>query len=201
MGELHVNMHVTLDGVITANGGPTEQDGDFPYAGWEWAYSDEGSGARLLEIVEAADALLLGRVTYDIFRAYWPGRTDPIGTAFDRVPKYVASRRGAELSWAGTTQVADAAQIRALKDRHEQIQTWGSGELLQSLLSEGIVDVLNLWTYPITLGVGGRVFQQGTAATRFALEEPPTAYPSGVVLNRYRRLDGPPETGRAPQQG
>lgn len=164
MGEIHANLHVTLDGVITANGGPTEPDGDFPYAGWQWAYSDEGSGERLLEIVEQSDALLLGRVTYDIFRAYWPGNTDRIGTVFDRVPKYVASRRGATLSWPGTTEVAEASGLRALKDRHEQIQTWGSGDLLQTLLDEGLVDVLNLWVYPITLGMGGRVFREGTAA-------------------------------------
>lgn len=198
MGELHVNMHVTLDGVITANGGPNEVDGDFPYAGWQWAYTDDDSGARLLEIVEESDALLLGRRTYDIFRNYWPGQTDRIGTVFDRVPKYVASRGEPELSWAGSTQVTDASQIRALKDRHEQIQTWGSGDLLQSLIAEGVVDVLNLWTYPITLGVGGRVFEEGTAATRFALEEPPLVYASGIVLNRYRRLDGAPVVGGPP---
>lgn len=196
MGELHVNMHVTLDGVITANGGPTEQDGDFPYAGWEWPYGDEEGGERLLEIVEASDALLLGRVTYDIFRAYWPGKTDRIGTVFDRVPKYVASRGEPELTWVGTTQVRDVAtEVRALRERHEQIQTWGSSRLLQALLQEELVDVINLWTYPIVLGMGGRVFPEGTPPTRFALEEPPMAYPAGAVLLRYRRLDGPPETG------
>ncbi|WP_072314512.1 dihydrofolate reductase family protein [Agrococcus sp. Marseille-P2731] len=199
MGELHVNMHVTLDGVITANGGPTEVDGDFPYAGWEWPYGDEEHGARLLEIVEGSDALLLGRVTYDIFRAYWPGKTDRIGTLFERVPKYVASRGEPELSWQGTTQIRDVAtEVRALRERHEQTQTWGSSDLLQTLLAEGLVDVINLWTYPIVLGMGGHVFPAGTVATRFALEEPAMTYPSGVVLLRYRRLDGLPETGRAP---
>ncbi len=92
MGELHVNMNITLDGVIQANGGPSEQDAGFEYAGWERPYGDPESGAQVEADVQASDALLLGRTTYDIFRCYWPGKTDAIGLAFDRVPKYVASR-------------------------------------------------------------------------------------------------------------
>ena len=92
MGELHVNMNITLDGVIQANGGPTEQDGDFEYAGWERPFWDAESGEQVNADVQASDALLLGRTTYDIFRDYWPGKTDEIGLAFDRVPQYVASR-------------------------------------------------------------------------------------------------------------
>ena len=72
MGELHVNMNITLDGVIQANGGPNEQDGDFEYAGWERPYGDAESGEQITADVQASDALLLGRTTYDIFRAYWP---------------------------------------------------------------------------------------------------------------------------------
>src|SRR5690349_4343494 len=109
MGELHVNMHVTLDGVIQANGGPTEQDGDFAHAGWENAYGHPEAGARIVADVEASDALLLGHTTYEIFRGYWPAQTDPIATVFNRVPKYVASRGRPALSWEGTTQVRDAA--------------------------------------------------------------------------------------------
>ena len=92
MGELHVNMNITIDGVIQANGGPSEEDAGFAYAGWERPYGDEESGAQITADVQASDALLLGRTTYDIFRRYWPGKTDGIGLAFDRVPKYVASR-------------------------------------------------------------------------------------------------------------
>jgi dihydrofolate reductase len=87
MGELHVNMNITLDGVIQANGGPTEQDGDFEYAGWERPFWDAESGEQINADVRASDALLLGRTTYDIFRGYWPGKIDEIGRAFDRVPK------------------------------------------------------------------------------------------------------------------
>src|SRR5680860_278089 len=74
MGELHVNMNITLDGVIQANGGPTEQDAGFEYAGWERPFGDAESGAQIIADVQGSDALLLGRTTYDIFRDYWPGK-------------------------------------------------------------------------------------------------------------------------------
>lgn len=195
MGEVHVNMNTTIDGVIQANGGPTEQDGDYEYAGWERPYWDDESGSQIEADVQASDALLLGRTTYDIFRAYWPGKTDAIGKAFDRVPKYVASRGTPKLSWDVSTQVSDAAaQVAELRGRHRQIHTWGSGNLLQTLFRAGLVDQVNLWVCPVVLGKGKKIFPEGTAATRFELAEPPKSYPAGVTLMRYRRLDGPPET-------
>lgn len=196
MGELHVNMNITMDGVIQANGGPTVQDGDFEYAGWERPFWDRESGEQVDADVQEADALLLGRTTYDIFRSYWPGKTDEIGQAFDRVPKYVASRGRPELSWDTSTQISDAAnQVPELRERHRQIHTWGSGNLLQTLFREGLVDRVNLWVCPVVLGKGKKLFPEGTAATRFELVEPPKPYPAGVLLMRYRRLEGPPVTG------
>ncbi|MCW2131931.1 dihydrofolate reductase family protein [Arthrobacter sp. VKM Ac-2550] len=196
MGELHVNMNITMDGVIQANGGPTVQDGDFEYAGWERPYWDSESGEQVDADVQEADALLLGRTTYDIFRSYWPGKTDEIGQAFDRVPKYVASRGRPELSWDTSTQISDAAtQVPGLRERHRQIHIWGSGNLLQTLFREGLVDRVNLWVCPVVLGKGKKLFPEGAAATRFELIEPPKPFPAGVMLMRYRRLEGPPETG------
>jgi dihydrofolate reductase len=123
MGELHVNMHTTLDGVIQANGGPTEQDGDFKYAGWQWPFLDSESSAQVDADVQASDALLLGRTTYDIFRPYWPGQSNEIGRAFNRVPKYVASRGTPELSWDASTQITDVgAEVRDLRERHGQCE-------------------------------------------------------------------------------
>jgi dihydrofolate reductase len=195
MGELHVYMNITLDGVIQANGGPNEQDAGFEYAGWERPYGDEESGAQFVADVEKSDALLLGRTTYDIFRGYWPYQTDPIAQAFNRVPKYVASRGTPELSWDASTQVTDAAtEVRRLRDRHQQIHTWGSADLLQTLFREGLVDQVNLWVCPVVIGQGKRLFPEGTTASRFELAEPPNAYPGGAMSLRYRRLEGPPET-------
>jgi len=195
MGELHANMNLTLDGVIQANGGPTEQDGDFEYAGWERPFWDAESTVQIEADVQASDALLLGRTTYDIFRGYWPNQTDTVGEAFNRVPKYVASRGTPELSWEESVQVTDAGtEVRELRERHEQIHTWGSGDLLQTLFREGLVDQVNLWVHPVVLGTGKKLFPDGTAATRFELAEPPRSYPAGVLLLRYRRLEGPPRT-------
>jgi len=198
MGELHVNMNITLDGVIQANGGPNEQDGDFEYAGWERPYGDAESGEQITRDVQASDALLLGRTTYDIFRAYWPGKTDEIGLAFDRVPKYVASRGTAELSWDNSTQLTDAAaEVRDLRERHQQIHTWGSADLLQTLFREGLVDQVNLWVCPVVIGQGKKLWPEGTTASRFEQVEAPTSYPGGSMLLRYRCLEGLPETGNA----
>ena len=200
MGELHVNMNVTLDGVIQANGGPSEQDAGFEYAGWERPYGDAESGAQVTADVQASDALLLGRTTYDIFRSYWPGQPDEIGRAFDRVPKYVASRGTPELSWESSTQVSDVgAEVRELRARHEQIHTWGSANLLQTLFREALVDQVNLWVFPVVIGTGKRLFTEGSAPTRFEQVEAARTYPGGVLLVRYRCLEGAPETVASPE--
>ncbi len=194
MGELHVNIISTLDGVIQANGGPTEQDGDYEYAGWERPYWDEQSGARIEADVQASDALLLGRTTYDIFRGYWPDQSHGVAEAFNRVPKYVASRGTPELSWNDSTQLTDAAVgVREVRDRHEQVHTWGSSDLLQTLFREGLVDQVNIWLCPIVLGSGKKLFRDGFAPTRFERIEPPQGYAGGMTLLRLRRLEGPPE--------
>jgi dihydrofolate reductase len=196
MGELHVNMITTLDGVIQANGGPTVQDGDFEYAGWERPFGDSEFGKQMVADMQASDALLLGHTTYDIWRPYWPGQDNEIGRAFNRVPKYVASRGTPELTWDVSTQITDAgAEIRDLRERHEQIHTWGSANLLQTLFREALVNQVNMWVCPVVLGQGKKLFPEGTAATRFAQVEPPKSFPGGVVLLRYRCLEGPPETG------
>lgn len=195
MGELHVNMNITLDGVIQANGGPTEEDKDFRYGGWERPFWDPESEAQITADVQASDALLLGRTTYDIFRRYWPGQPDEVGRAFDRVPKYVASRGTPKLSWDTSFQLTDVArEVRDLRRRHEQIHTWGSADLLQTLFREHLVDRVNLWMCPVVIGQGKRLFPEGTPAARFELTEPPRTYPAGVTLLRLRRLEGAPET-------
>ena len=195
MGELHVNMNITLDGVIQANGGPTEQDAGFEYPGWERPYGDAESGEQFIADIQASDALLLGHTTYDIFRAYWPYQDDPIGRAFNSVPKYVASRGNPELSWETSTQLRDAgADVPALRERHEQIHMWGSGDLLQTLFREGLVDQVNLWVCPVVIGQGKKLWPEGTTASRFELAEAPRSFPGGATLLRYRCLDGAPET-------
>jgi dihydrofolate reductase len=202
MGELHVNMNITLDGVIQANGGPTEQDAGFDYPGWERPYGDDESGAQFVADVQASDALLLGHTTYDIFRTYWPFQDDPIAQSFNRVPKYVASRGAPELSWDTSTQVTDAAtDVRSLRERHEQVHTWGSADLLQTLFREGLVDQVNLWVCPVVIGQGKKLWPDGTTPARLELAEAPRSYPGGATLLRYRCLEGPPVTMGPPSEG
>src|ERR1019366_3232674 len=119
-----------------------------------------------------------------------------IGRAFNRVPKYVASRGTPELSWDASTQITDGrAEARDLCERHEHVHTWGGANLLQTLFREALVAGVNLWVCPVVLGQGKKLFSDGTAATRFKQVEPPKSFPGGVLLLRYRCLQGPPGTG------
>jgi dihydrofolate reductase len=189
-------MYSTLDGVIESNGGPDEEsDSDFAYGGWQAAFWDQDSERQVITDVKESDALLLGRKTYDIFRKAWPDATDEIGEVFNRVPKYVVSRGAPELSWAGTTAIADVTEVAALREKHRAVHTWGSANLLQDLLRERLVDRINLWVYPVVLGQGQKLFPDGTVPTNLRLIEPPKAFPGGAVLSRYTIADGAPVGG------
>src|SRR5262250_1792814 len=120
MGLVHIELFATLNLVGQAPGGPDEDPVGFPFGGWQAPLLDEAAGAQILAAYEGTDALLLGRRTYDIFAAYWPHQDDEIGTLFNRVPKYVASRGTPELSWAGSSQLGPdlPTAVREIRDRH-----------------------------------------------------------------------------------
>src|SRR5919205_4478461 len=143
MGLIHIELFATLDLVGQAPGGPEEDpDGNFPFGGWQAPLMDEVAGAQVMAAYEHADALLLGRRTYDIFAAYWPyqegGQDNEIATLFNSVPKYVASRGRPDLSWAGSTQLGPdlADGVHEIRSRHEHVKVVGSLNLVQSLLRE-----------------------------------------------------------------
>lgn len=190
-GELVVDMFMTLDQVMQAPGGPDEDpSGGFPFGGWQAAFQDAEGGAAILGNLLSMDALLLGRRTYDIFADYWPKAPegDPIGAHLNAVPKYVASHSLSDPTWAGTTVLRDpATEVAALKEQHREIHLIGSGDLLQSLLAADVVDVLNLWLYPVVLGTGKRVFEGGVIPAAFTLDAAPVGYQSGAVQLTYRR--------------
>ena len=198
MGILSVDLFITLDGVYQAPGGPDEdREGGFEFGGWQGAYFDEETGDAIGAGINRMDALLLGRKTYDIFAAFWPtrGDDDPIAVIFNALPKFVVSRSVTHPAWEGTTALSDVAEVAALKDRFEDIHVIGSGDLARSLLQADVVDRLNLFLYPITLGSGKRLFADGQgvpAAFRFA--QPPQAFPKGVVSLAHERA-GAPVTG------
>ena len=197
MGMLAVDLFITLDGVYQAPGGPEEDpEHGFEYGGWQAPYLDDESGAVIGAGIDRLDALLLGRKTYDIFAGYWPNQgDDPIAVKFNAVPKFVASRTLTDPTWQGTTVVSDVAtEVRAIKDRFDEIHVIGSGDLARGLLAADLVDRLNLYLYPIAFGTGKRLFDAGTVPAAFRLAEPPVAYPKGAVSLVYERA-GVPVTG------
>ncbi len=195
MGIISADLFITLDGVFQAPGGPDEDhEGGFELGGWQGAYFDDESGEVIGAGIDRLDALLLGRKTYDIFAGYWPNQSDPIAQKFNAIPKFVVSRTLTDPSWAGTTVLTDVAtDVRGLKDRFNDIHVIGSGELVRSLVAEDVLDRLNLYVYPITLGSGKRLFD-GIVPAAFTLAEPPRAFPKGAISLVYERA-GVPVTG------
>ena len=202
MGRLHIDLFTTLDLVAQAPGGPEEDpSGGFPYGGWQAPLDDELVGEQVGAGIAAMDALLLGRRTYDIFAGYWPqhetGLDGDIGAKFAAIPKYVASRGTPSLTWRGSTQLGPdlPAEVRSLRERHENVHVIGSVDLVQTLLAENLFDVLTLWMYPIVLGQGKKVFPDGAAPSALRLLEPPVSGRSGVVQLRYGPTGSVPTTG------
>ena len=177
--KLTVQTFLTLDGVMQAPGGPEEDPSDdFAHGGWQAPFDDPAMGEFVDELNGHASAFLFGRRTFDIFRGYWPDQVDPtnaIATAINSLPKHVASRSldQADATWRG--EHADTAhllsgdvvaQVRALKDEPgDELQIWGSGDLLQTLLQHDLVDRFRLVTYPVVLGSGRRLFNSGALPT------------------------------------
>jgi dihydrofolate reductase len=197
MGLIHIELFATLDLVGQSPGGPDEDPVGFPFGGWQAPLMDEVVGAQVGAAYEGTDALLLGRRTYDIFAGYWPHQEGEIATLFNGVPKYVASRGRPDLSWAGSVQVGPdlPGALGEIRNRHEHVKVVGSLHLVQSLLREKLFDRLDLWVYPVVLGVGKKVFDGGAVPTNLTLLEPPAASPTGTVYLRYGLADGTPGTG------
>ena len=200
MGMLSLDLFITLDGVYQAPGGPDEDPGGgFRYGGWQAPYTDEAAGAWIMGNIERMDALLLGRRTYDIFAAYWParGNGNPIAAKLNAVPKFVVSGSLADPGWHGTTVLSTASEVVEVKDRFADMHMIGSGNLARSLLDADLVDRLNLLLYPLTFGVGKRLFTHDAGIpAAFRLAEPPLAFSTGAVALAYARA-GAPVTGVA----
>lgn len=196
MGTLSVDLFLTLDGVYQAPGGPDEDTSDgFEYGGWQAAYSDEEAGAAITAGIDRMDALLLGRKTYDIFAQYWPQQSGHIADKLNGLPKFVVSGTLADANWEGTTVLAEAKDVAAVKERFNDIHIIGSGVLARSLLEADLLDRLNLYLYPLTFGTGKRLFPDGAGVpAAFRLAQPPQAFPNGAILLAYDRA-GDPVTG------
>ena len=198
MGKLIVNTFTSLDGVMQAPGMPEEdREGGFDQGGWQVPYFDEESGQVMTEAITGFDALLLGRKTYEIFAGYWPyaPADDPIATRLNEAPKYVASRTLDALGWNNSTLLKGdiADEVARLTEAYDEIHTSGSGNLVQSLMKNELVDQYNVLVYPVLLGGGKRLFGEGTIPTALRLVES-RAFGNGAVLLTYEPT-GKPEYG------
>ena len=195
MGELVVNMFTSLDGVLQGPGAPEEdREGGFEYGGWQAPYVDEESGKVIGDNIAGLEALLLGRRTYETFAAYWPQQpaTDPIAARLNGTPKYVASRTLDTLGWTNSSLLeGDVAEtVAQLKGEFGRVDVIGSGDLVQTLLRNDLVDRLNLWVFPLLLGSGKRLFAEGTVPTALRLVESAT-FPKGAAHLTYERAGKP----------
>ena len=189
MGKLVVDQFMTLDGVVQSPGMPEEDpSGGFRHGGWQVPYFDEEFGAVMGEEMARSDALLLGRRTYDIFANYWPKAPaeDPTAAKLNAMPKYVASRTLKRADWQNASVLGPdlKAEVRRVKGLHGEVHVIGSGDLVQSLLRERLVDRLSLFVYPLVLGTGKRLFEEGTvpAALKLARSK---AFGNGSLLLVY----------------
>jgi len=201
--KLVTNTQITVDGVMQANGGnnPTLDPG-FERGGWALPLGDEESTAYIGDCYLRADAFLFGRRTYENFAGSWGAWPDPgdspIWTALNVRPKYVASTRPFDPRWAPATVLSGdlAAAVRELKARDgRELHVPGSGVLVRWLLDHSLVDEMTLFTFPVVVGKGTRLFPESGQDMALDLMES-RATPSGVTIQVYRPA-GRPQYGTA----
>lgn len=195
MRKIIVLSTITLDGVMQAPGGPDKDtSGGFKYGGWTAPYGDEVLGEVFEEQLWTNPTdYLLGRKTYEIFADYWPEHAD-LWPGINDGTKYVMSSTMSESDWNNSVFLGGLADIEELKNlKGSDIQVHGSGELVQLLLENDLVDELWLKIFPLTLGTGRKLFEDGTTPAAFTLIES-TVTPSGVMIANYARA-GMVETG------
>lgn len=181
---------VSLDGVMQAPGGPEEDPSNgFTHGGWAMPFVDDAAGQIIGEVIAGEFDLLLGRRTYDIFASYWPNHGDnPIGKAFNKAKKYVVTHRPSQLGWKTSQPIGGdvVEEIRRLKASDgPALHIWGSSELLQTLIAAELVDEHRLWVFPVVLGKGKRLFENGVPPRGLSLVATQST-PSGVLANTYR---------------
>ncbi len=196
MRKITVLSMITLDGVMQAPGGPKEDVSNaFKFGGWVAPYSDEIGNQAVRKELEGASDYLLGRKTFDIWEAYWPLHAN-FWPGINEGTKYVLSNTRKESSWKNTVFIETLEDIKKLKHSEgSDIQVWGSSKLIQLLLKNDLVDELCLKIYPITLGEGKKLFDDGPIPAAFTLIDS-TVTTTGVILANYKRA-GEVKTGNA----
>ena len=177
---------ITLDGVMQAPGGPQEDtSGGFKYGGWTVSYGDELFGQIMQEELKQTD-YLLGRKTFEIFAPYWPQHAE-FWPGINEGTKYVLSQTMEKSDWKNTVFLKTVADIEKLKNSEgADIQVWGSSQLIHLLLKHDLVDELRLKIYPLILGEGKKLFENGAMPAAFTLSESQVTT-KGVIIANYKR--------------
>src|SRR5688572_9098655 len=194
MRKIIVGAMVSMDGVMQAPGGPTEDPTNgFTFGGWVMPYFDQTFSEELDRVFKEKFDLLLGRKTYEIFAAYWPYYDEDadhggIATLFKEIKKYVVSRSGeVDTSWAGSTLLRDIAAVKRLKrEDGANLVTQGSTELVHALLADDLVDALSIFMVPVVLGGGKKLFADGSAPHSFKLTSSRFS-PNGLIIAHHER--------------
>jgi dihydrofolate reductase len=186
MGRIVVTEFISLDGVTEDPGGAE----DFKYGGWSFEIprGEEGDKFKLDEALQA-DALLLGRVTYEGFAAAWPQRTGEFADKFNTMPKYVVSSTLTDPEWTNSTVLdGDVAEsvAKLRQDFDGELQVHGSNTLVQTLLEHDLVDELHLMVYPVVLGSGKRVWSETSDKKPLRLSDSKVVG-DGVAILEYTR--------------
>jgi dihydrofolate reductase len=180
---------LSLDGVMQAPGGVSEDPTDgFDHGGWLFQLGDHEFGETIGDLFAGDYDLLLGRCTYDIFAAYWPyveGDGAPMGDAFTRAGKHVLTRGDQALDWENSHRLSSIDDVATLKrSEGPDLIIQGSSTIYPGLLAAGLIDRLTLMTFPVTLGIGKRLFGEGTpAAAMTMVDHKVTA--KGTVIATY----------------
>ena len=216
MGKIIVGAQVSIDGVMQAPGGPSEDPtSGFKFGGWAMPYVDDVFGEEMDRVLTEDCDLLLGRKTYEIFAAFWPFYDENapdggIATLFRKIKKYVVSRSGdVDISWKGSVLLRDLAEVKRLRETHSsKLVTQGSTELVHALLANDLVDAISIFTVPIVLGSGKKLFADGSVPHSFTLTGS-RASKNGLVVTHYERagdvrlgdaaLENPTDAERARQ--
>ena len=195
MRKVIVGAFVSMDGVMQAPGGPEEDPtGGFKFGGWVAPYVavDPLFGEEIGKLFSQPFDLLLGRRTYEIFAAHWPyaegGPYDDIARTFNRITKFVATRKGVDLTWKGSMALRDAvADVAKLKQENgPALVTQGSTELVHSLLAAGLVDEIRTFMFPVVLGRGKRLYGHDSQPRAFRVTHSAVS-PRGLIHAIYAR--------------
>ncbi len=190
MRKLIASAFVSLDGVMQAPGGPQEDPtGGFSFGGWMFDYADETMDISASGFDAKDRDVVLGRKTYEIFEAYWPYQPadDPIAKSLNAARKYVASKTLKSLSWKNSVLLGEEVvpAIAALKAQPgRDLQIIGSGNLIQSLEAASLIDEYNVWTFPVILGGGKRLFEARAKPGALRLVSTKVST-TGVVMSAY----------------